>query len=133
MLTEKKPEEELKDLSKLFEQIQKDDLVNMLVETMCIYGDFVEGFGKVHKKYGKIFELAKDFTNTPISPELIGYLADKATPEMAGIFLKIMLKVTTIAPQMNRFMELSAEEKVKLGKAIKSIARDFEKLKTEKE
>jgi hypothetical protein len=129
MLSEKKPEEELKDISKLFEQIQKDDLINMLVETMRVYGDFVEGFGHVHKKYGKVFELAKDFTNTPISPELIGYLADKATPEMAGIFLKIMLKVTSIAPQMNRFMELSAEEKVKLGKDIKSIAKDFEKLK----
>jgi len=132
MLSEKNSEDELKELVKLFEQIKKDDLLNMLVETMCLYGNYVEGFGRIHKNYGKIFELAKDFTKTPISPELIGYLADKATPEMAGIFLKIMLKLNSIAPQMNRFMELSAEEKIKLGKAIKSIAKDFEKLKAEK-
>jgi hypothetical protein len=129
MISEKDPTEELRDLAKIFEQINKDDLLNMFVETMCLYGNYVEGFGRIHKKYGKVFELAKDFTKTPISPELMGYVADKATPEMAGIFLKIMLKLASIAPQMSRFMDLTSEEKIKLGKGIKSLAKDFENLK----
>ena len=129
MLAEKTPEEELKGFVKTFEQIKKEDLLNMLVETLCLYGDYVQGLGQIHKKYNNVFQATKDFTKTPISPQLVGFLADKATPEMAGIFLKIMLKLNSIAPQMNKLMDLSAKEQIELGEAIKSIAEDFEKLK----
>ncbi len=133
MLSEKRPDEELKQLANTLEQIKKEDLLDMLVETLQLYGEYVEGFGKIHRKYEKVYDITNDLTKSPISPELVGYLADKASPEVAGIFLKIMLKLTSIAPQMNRLMELSAAEKIQLGKDIKSVAKDFQKLKTEGE
>jgi len=132
MLSEKNPEEEIKSLAMKFKQIEENDLLDMLVKTLCLYGNYVESFGKIHKQHEKIFELAEELAKNPILPELVVSIVDKNMPEIAGILLKIMSEVTNIAPQMNRFMELSADEKIRLGKDIKAVAKDFDELKSKR-
>jgi len=131
MTVKNKPEEEIEEFKERFKKIDPDNLLDMVVEILNIYGSFVEKFGSVQKKYASEFELFDVFAKRPLSPEIINMIVDKASPETAGIMLKIMLKLNTITPQMNRLMELSAREKIELGKTIKSIAKDFSKLKTE--
>jgi len=103
----------------------------LIIEILSLYGSFIEGFGYIQEKYADSFELFDVFAKNPLSPEIINVIVDKASPETAGIMLKIMMKLNSITPQMNRMMELSAQEKIELGKTIKAIAEDFGKLKTE--
>jgi len=86
-------------------------------------GKLITKMGELEKKYPKEFSLMKDF-----SAERVQEFIDKAPPEIAGLFLKILLRTTTIAPKMSNAMNLPADEKIKLGEQIGGLVKDLEAL-----
>lgn len=99
------------------------NLVRILIAMLKANGKLIAKMGEVEKKFPEEFGLMKDF-----SAEKLDTFVDKAPPEIAGLFLKIMLRATTIGPKMNNAMKLSADEKIRLGKEISKLVRDLETL-----
>ena len=61
-------------------------------------------------------------------PEMLSRIAEKA-PELNKLLLGIFVKVSSYLPQLGNLMNLSADDKMKLGKNLKSLANDFDKMR----
>lgn len=102
-------------------------LVEMFAELMSAYGSFSGNLGKIQKTheeaYGHFFSLeaAEKF------PEIFSKVMEEK-PELGKLVITIFSKMTVLLPRITRIMELSADDKIKLGESLKSLAKDFRKL-----
>lgn len=57
-------------------------------------------------------------------------MMDKETPpELGRLVVTIFAKMTAFLPRITNIMELTADDKIKLGENLKSLAKDFKKLR----
>ena len=99
------------------------NLLRILISMLSENGRLITKMGEIEKKYPKEFKLMKEF-----STEKLDAFVEKAPPEIAGLFLKIMLRAAAIGPKTSKAMELSADEKIELGKQIAELVKDMESL-----
>jgi hypothetical protein len=97
------------------------NLLKIFISMLSENGKLITKMGEIEKKYPKEFKLMREF-----SAEKLDAFVEKAPPEIAGLFLKIMLRAAVIGPKTSKAMELSAEEKIELGKQIAELVKDME-------
>ena len=97
------------------------NLLKIFISMLSENGKLITKMGEIEKRFPNEFKMMKEF-----SPERLDALVEKAPPEIAGLFLKIMLRAAAIGPKTNRAMELPAEEKLELGKQINELVKDLE-------
>jgi hypothetical protein len=97
------------------------NLIKIFISMLSENGKLITKMGETEKKFPNEFKMMKEF-----SPERLDAFVEKAPPEIAGLFLKIMLRAAAIGPRTNRAMELPADEKLELGKQINELVRDLE-------
>jgi len=112
-------------------KLEKKEIVNlveMFADLMNAYGSFSENLGKIQKTHKETYEEMFSLEAAEKIPEMLSKIVAEGPSELSSLFVRIFAKMTTFLPRVNKMMELSAEEKIKLGKNLKSLAKDFGKL-----
>ena len=110
-------------------------LVEMFAELMNAYGNFSGSLGKIQKTHEEAYEHIFSLEAITKLPEMLDKVMEEQPPELSRLVVRIFSKMTAFLPRVVRMMELSADDKIKLGENLKSLAKDFRKLLewTEKE
>ena len=113
------------------DKLSKEELkgmTEMYRYLMDAYGSFAENLGKIQKNHGEAYKTMFSLELAEKLPEMLGVLSEKGPPELAKLLMEMFVKMSAFLPRINRLMDLSAEEKIKLGKNLKSLAKDFDRL-----
>ncbi|MCW3985430.1 MAG: hypothetical protein NWE91_03340 [Candidatus Bathyarchaeota archaeon] len=103
------------------------NLVEMLRYLMDAYGLFAEKLGKIQKSHKEAFDSMFSLESAEKLPEVMSMIVEKA-PEMGKLYTSIFIRMMTVMPRINKLMTLSADEKIKLGESLKTLAKDLDKL-----
>lgn len=103
------------------------ELAEMLRFLLDAYGFFAERLGNIQKAHKEAFESMFSLKSAMEIPEMLGEMAEKA-PELNELFTRIFIRMASFLPQINNLMNLSATDKIKLGKNLKLIAKDFDEV-----
>lgn len=112
------------------EEVTREDiknLVEMFGHLLSAYGSFADSLGKIQKKHEETYETMFSLELAEKIPEVLSIISEKA-PELSKIFTKIVVRMTTVLPRIGKIMDLSADDKIRLGRNLKSLAKDFDKL-----
>jgi hypothetical protein len=125
------PAEELKGekIKEAVEKISKIDILTFFEATnrmMKAYADLAKRIGHIQKENQEAFETMSYLGS--IAPQMVRMLAERAPPEEFGAFIKAFMELLEIAPKLDSLMSLSAEEKIKVGEKLESIANTFEEM-----
>lgn len=105
-------------------------LVDMFSELMNAYGSFAENLGKVQKNHKQAYKDMFSLEAMEKLPEILNMALDeKVPPELSRLVVTIFAKMTAFLPRITNMMELTADDKIKLGENLKSLAKDFKKLR----
>jgi len=116
--------------SKGTEEATREDirkLGEMFSYLMGAYGSFAQSLGEIQKKHEKAYETMFSLELAENLPQILSIISEKS-PELGELFNKIFVRMAAFLPRIGKLMDLSAEEKIKLGKNLKSLAKDFQKL-----
>ena len=119
-------EEKVKRAAELAEKVDVKSLVKVFISLLHAYGDMAETVGTIQRDYKESFE-ALTYLGM-VAPRFMERIVEKAPPEVVGLFMKILMRMTVLGPKMNKLMELPPKEKIKMGKELHAYARDFEKV-----
>lgn len=101
-------------------RVEFQSLMKVLISMIAEIGNFIKKMGKIEQKYPEEYKIMQEF-----SPEFLNKLVDETPPEIAGLFLKISLRLASLGPRLSDFMKLPADEKIKLGKEIDDLVKDL--------
>jgi hypothetical protein len=122
-------EEAVKEKNKLDKE-EYFSLVDMFSELMNAYGSFAESLGKVQKNHKEAYKEMFSLETMEKLPEMLNIAMDEKTPpELGRLVVTIFAKMTAFLPRITNMMELTADGKIKLGENLKSLAKDFKKLR----
>jgi len=111
-------------------QVSKEELdgmMEMIRYLLDAYGTFAEKIGTIQRDHKNAYEAMMSPTSMMQVPEMLNKLSEK-NQELSNLLTKIFLKMSTCLPQVANLMNLNAEDKIKLGKNLKSLARDIDTL-----
>lgn len=114
------------------DELKKEEvisLVEMFAELMSAYGLFAESLGKIQKTHKEAYEDIFSLEAIEKLPEMLSKVMEEQPPELGRLVVTIFAKMTAFVPKIANIMELSADDKIKLGENLKSLARDFRKLR----
>lgn len=121
-----------KGASKRKEELKKEEvisLVEMFAELLSAYGYFSGSLGKIQKAHEEAYEHIFSLEAIEKLPEILSRVMEEKPPELSKLIIRIFSKMTVFLPKIAKIMELSADDKIKLGEDLKSLAKDFRKLK----
>lgn len=104
------------------------DLVEMFRYLLDAYGSFANTLGKIQKKHEEMYKSMFSLDMAEKLPEILSVVSEKGPPELSRLLTKIFVKMSAFLPRIGKLMDLSADEKIKLGKNLKSLAKDFDNL-----
>lgn len=104
------------------------NLVKMFKGLLDTYGSFATELGEIHKHQEKAYKAMFSLDLAEKMPEILGIVAEKGPPELSRFLTKMFFKISVFLPRIGKLMDLSANEKIKLGKNLKSLAKDFDKM-----
>lgn len=120
-----------KSASKRKDEFKKEEiisLVTMFAELMRAYGSFSGSLGKIQKAHVEAYERLFSLEAIEKLPEMLSKVMEEKPPELSKLIIRIFSKMTAFLPRINKIMALSAEDKIKLGENLRSLAKDFGKL-----
>lgn len=121
--------EAVKEKNKL-EKEELISLVDMFSELMNAYGSFAGSLGKIQKNHKEAYEEIFSLEAIEKLPDILNKLMDEETPpELGRLVVTIFAKMTAFLPRIAHIMELTADDKIKLSENLKSLAKDFKKLR----
>lgn len=104
------------------------NLLEMLRLLMDAYGFFSENLGEIQRDHKEAYESMLSPASMMKIPEMLSELTEKA-PELNKLLTGMFVKIASYLPQLTNLVHLSADEKIELGKNLKSLANDFDKLR----
>lgn len=115
------------------EKMDKEEyigLVDMFSELMSAYGSFASSLGKIQKEHKETYNELFSIEAAMKLPEILNRVMDADfPPELGRLVITIFAKLTSFLPRITNIMELSADDKIKLGENLKGLAKDFKKLR----
>ena len=117
------------ELRRAFEVAQKVDLKTLfyvVTSFMRVLGEFAERVGTIEKEHPESYEAIMFFGR--MAPQIMNVLAEKSPPEEIGAFIKLTSKLIALGPKLDKIGELPAEEKISVGKELKQIADEYDRL-----
>jgi len=112
-------------------KLTKDEakgLVEMFKYLLNAYGQFAETLGKIQQTHKEAFASMFSLESAIKLPEMLSELSEKQ-PELGKLLTEVLIKLSTFLPRLSNLMSLSAKEKVELGEHLKSLAKDFDKIR----
>jgi hypothetical protein len=112
-------------------KLKKEEIISlaeMFAQLMNAYGNFAESLGKIQKAHAETYEDIFSFETIEKFPEMLTKVIEEEPPEISRLVIGIFSKMTAALPRITRIMELPADDKIKLGENLKSLAKDFRKL-----
>ena len=103
-------------------------LVEMFAELMGAYGSFAGNLGKIQKTHKEAYADMFSLEAIERLPEMLSNVMIQA-PEVGKLVVTIFAKMTAFLPRITKIMELPADDKIALGENLKSLAKDFRKLR----
>ena len=104
-------------------------LVDMFTDLLNAYGLFSMHLGKVQKDHKEAYQEMFSIQAMEKLPEILNTVVQKgANPELSRLVISIFTKMAAFLPMLNNIMALNADEKIRLGENLKSLAKDFKKL-----
>lgn len=103
------------------------DLTEMYRNIFEAYGQFVETLGTIQQTHREAYETMSSPATAARLPEMLSELSVQQ-PELNQLFTRILIKLSTYTPMLNNMMNLSAVDKIQLGRNLKSLASDFDEL-----
>lgn len=104
------------------------DLVEMFRYLLDAYGSFADSLGKIQKKHEEAYKTMFSLELAEKLPEMLSVVSEKGPPELGKLLTGIFVKMSAFLPRIGKLMDLPADEKIMLGKNLKSLAKDFDKL-----
>ena len=121
-------ETEGKEQEKELSREEIEDLVEMFRYLLDAYGSFADTIGKIQKKHEEAYETMFSLELAEKLPEILSVVSERGPPELSKLLTEILVKIASFLPRIGKIMDLSADDKIKLGKNLKTLAKDFEKL-----
>jgi len=112
-------------------KLEKEEVISlaeMFAQLMNAYGDFAESLGKIQKAHAEAYEDIFSLETIEKFPEMLTKVIEEEPPEISRLVIGIFSKMTAVLPRIAKIMELPADDKIKLGENLKSLAKDFKKL-----
>lgn len=112
-------------------KLEKEEVISlaeMFAQLMNAYGDFAESLGKIQKAHAEAYEDIFSLETIEKFPEMLTKVIEEEPPEISRLVIGIFSKMTAALPRIAKIMELPADDKIKLGENLKSLAKDFKKL-----
>jgi len=112
-------------------KLTKDEakgLVEMFKYLLNAYGQFAETLGAIQQTHKEAFASMFSLESAIKLPEMLSELSEKQ-PELGKLLTEMLIKLSTFLPRLSNLMSLSAKEKVELGEHLKSLAKDFDKIR----
>lgn len=114
---------------------RKDDLtkkeaisiLEMLRQLMDAYGFFAENLGGIQKSNQEAFDSMFSIETFTKLPEIANRITEQM-PEIGKLYTTIILRMSALVPRISNLMDLSADEKINLGKNLKVLSREINKL-----
>jgi len=104
------------------------DLAEMFGHLLGAYASFAITLGKTQKNYEEAYKTMFSLELAEKLPEMLSQLSEAGPPELSKLLTRLFVKMATILPRIGKLMDLSAGDKIKLGKNLKSLAEDFNEL-----
>lgn len=121
-------ENKKKETKKELKKEEVEDLIEMFRYLMDAYGSFAEKLGNIQKTHKEAYDFMFSLEIAEKLPEILSLVAEEGPPELSKLLIGIFAKMSTYLPRIGKLMDLSADEKIKLGKNLKSLAKDFDRL-----
>jgi hypothetical protein len=112
-------------------KITKDEaksITEMYKSLLNAYGLFAETLGKIQQTHKEAYTSMFSLEAAAELPEMLSEMSDKK-PELSKLLTGIFIKMAAFLPQLGNMMNLSASEKIQLGRSLKSLAKDFDQLR----
>jgi hypothetical protein len=107
------------------EQRQIKEFIEAFVEYLKGMGTFAIKIGETEKKYPGAFQMMAEMA----SPESIADFISKAPPKIVAKMFEFMLRASSLSTRMQKKLnELSADEKMQLGKEMIELAENVSEL-----
>lgn len=104
------------------------ELAEMYKYLLDAYGQFAETLGKIQQTHKKAYMSMFSLEAATKLPEMLSEISEKK-PELSKLLTGIFVKMVAFLPKLSNLMNLSAEEKIQLGRNLKSLAKDFNELR----
>ena len=104
-----------------------DGMLEMIRYLMDAYGNFAEKLGTIQRDHKGAFDVMMSPTSMMQLPARLNKLSEK-NPELSNLLAKLVLQMSIFLPQIANLINLTAEEKIKLGVSLKSISKDIDTL-----
>lgn len=105
-----------------------DGMIEMVRYVLDAYGNFAEKLGTIQRDHKDAFDAMMSPSSIMQLPDMLSKLSEKKNPELNNLLTKIFIKMSTFLPQIGNLMNLTAEEKIKLGINLKSTSKDIDAL-----
>ena len=103
-------------------------VIDMFKDLMNAYGSFAESLGRIQKEHEEAYQEMFSLETAERLPKLLSRIMVE-DPDLAQLVVTILAKMSSFLPMISNIMDLSADEKIRLGKNLKSLAEDFESLR----
>src|ERR1035437_1667865 len=104
-----------------------DGMIEMVRYVLDTYGNCAEKLGTIQRDHKDAFDAMMSPSSIMQLPDMLSKLSEK-NPELNNLLTKIFIKMSTFLPQIGNLMNLTAEEKIKLGINLKSTSKDIDAL-----
>lgn len=121
-------ETQKKETKKELTKEEVKDLVEMFRYLLDAYGFFAVKLGEIQKTHEEAYDFMFSLELAEKLPEMLSLVSEKGPPKLNKLLTGIFVKMSTFLPRIGKLMDLSADEKMKLGKNLKSLAKDFDNL-----
>jgi len=95
----------------------------LVVQLLDLYIQMLDGIIRLEKEVGKPL---KELMAETLKPESLGEVAKLAPPDALGKLFRAVIFMIQISPKIDKFLELSIDEKEAVVEDIKRIKKDFE-------
>jgi hypothetical protein len=126
----KDDEEKLKKAIEVLKKTDFNAMSNLIILMLREYGRSIKAMGTLennHKEAIEAIEIIGEY------PEVMEEAMKKAPPEEIGLFTRIMIEMSMIQAQIEKFKDLPPKEKIALGEKIERISNELEQLSKKEE
>jgi len=98
------------------------EFIDVSIVYLKSLGTFAKKIGEVEKRYPEALKMMQHIS----SPETLTGFVSKAPPEIVVSLLKIFIRASSLSTKMGKdISELTADEKIELGKELIALANEM--------
>ena len=127
-LSEPITDEKLKRAVELANEVDIFSLMKIVINVLKAYGEFAKSVGQAQAMDPEAYELILELGKA--APQILGSIAKRSPPAVIGSFVQVSLRLLELQEKMEKMMQLSPEEKIKLGEEIIETANSYEQVLT---